>query len=570
MRKVLPRIRNLSNSWLFKSLNLNLRAELVVNISLLILAAVVLIGFTLFKITERNILAEKVRYGQEMIQDLHAILDFFFRDHHEATLRDEEIQQTIRDFSRFYLRDKGLYNLVITDDEGRVVVAKRAHSTDQGQAAALLKKAIESGQFYSRVEKSGGFWSVHYDRIALYAALWSRGRVIGGIELSLPTEDVTMRLLQLRRSILIAILADGVVLIAFGTFLLSRTLVKPIQELVSLTQKIMRGDLSQRIEVRFRNEIGQLEDAFNHMMDRLKENQESLENYVASLELANKRLKEAQEELIRTEKLVSIGRFAAGVAHEVGNPLGAILGYTSMLAQDDLDREEAKDYLRRIEREIERINRIVRELLDFARPSKTEVREVDVNKVIESSLSLLSYQKGFRNIKTELNLNPDLPWIKGDETQLSQVFINIFLNAIDAMPNGGILSVTSDSYVLEDSRMAPSRPLFAPRRKDDPAEVDYSRLRRSNTLAVLLTRFSNGDRVVKVRVADTGVGIRKEDLERIFDPFFTTKDPNKGTGLGLSVSLRIVESMGGEIRVESELGKGSVFELYFPASGPGA
>lgn len=560
----LRKIGSLASLWLFRSLNLNLRAELVVNISLLILAAVVLIGFTLFKITERSILAEKVRYGQEVVQDLHAILDFLFRDRHGVTLGDATIQQEIKAFSEFYLRDKRLYDLVITDEEGKVIVGKGQDPSSRGDVIEPLKKALESGQFFSRIEKSGAFWSVHYEKIAIYGALWSQGKVIGGVALSLPTEDVIVRLLQLRRSILIAVLADGVVLIAFGTFLLSRTLVKPIKELVELTQKIMRGDFSQKVVVRFRNEIGQLEDAFNQMMDRLRENQESLENHVASLELANKRLKEAQEELIRTEKLVSIGRFAAGVAHEVGNPLGAILGYTSMLAQEELSREEAKDYLRRIEKEIERINRIVRELLNFARPSKGEIRQIEVNKVLEASLSLLSYQKGFRNIKTQLHLSPDLPLIQGDENQLSQVFINIFLNAIDAMPEGGVLSITSDSYIVEDLKLPPAKPLFAPRRRDDPQEVDYSHLRKSNTLAVLLSKFSKGDRVVRVRISDTGIGIRKEDLERIFDPFFTTKDPNKGTGLGLSVSLRIVESMGGEIRVESEPGKGSTFELYFP------
>ena len=143
------------------------------------------------------------------------------------------------------------------------------------------------------------------------------------------------------------------------------------------------------------------------MILRLKENQESLENHLESLETANRKLKEAQEELLRTEKLASIGRFAAGVAHEVGNPLGAILGYTGILEQGGIDPEEARDYLKRIEKEIGRINRIVRELLDFARPSKRETKEVEVNRVMENTLSLLSYQKNFKNIQTHLDLQPD-------------------------------------------------------------------------------------------------------------------------------------------------------------------
>jgi signal transduction histidine kinase len=285
-----------------------------------------------------------------------------------------------------------------------------------------------------------------------------------------------------------------------------------------------------------------------------------------SLETANKKLKQAQEELIRTEKLASIGRFAAGVAHEVGNPLGAILGYTSILEKGGIDREESKDYLKRIEKEIERINRIVRELLDFARPSNFEIREVEINKVIENTLSLLSYQKNFKNVETQLDLHPNLPLVKGDESQLSQVFINIILNAVDAMASGGILRIQTIEYIVEDLLTDRLQRLYPPRRKGDPVASDYSHLRKPDPLSALLTKFPKGTKLVKTQISDTGVGIAKEDLEKIFDPFFTTKAPDKGTGLGLSISLRIVESMGGEIRVDSKVGKGSTFEVYLPVA----
>jgi len=372
--------------------------------------------------------------------------------------------------------------------------------------------------------------------------------------------------LQIKKLLLVTIILDAIVLIIFGSFLLSRVLVKPIKDLVRLTQKISEGDFSQKIEVTSKNEIGQLIGSFNRMIERLKENQESLESYLESLESANKQLKQAQEELIRTEKLASIGRFAAGVAHEVGNPLGAILGYTSILQKEGIDREESKDYLKRVEREIERINRIVRELLDFARPSQFEIKDVEINKVIESALSLLSYQKNFKDIETQLDMQPDLPMIKGDESQLSQVFINIILNANDAMPNGGILRIQTRTHVVENPDVDRFQGIYPRRRKSDPMESDYSRMRKADPLAVLFKKFSEGDQLVKIRISDTGIGIKKEDLENIFDPFFTTKDPNKGTGLGLSISLRIVESLGGEIRVESEVGKGAAFEVYFPVA----
>jgi signal transduction histidine kinase len=371
---------------------------------------------------------------------------------------------------------------------------------------------------------------------------------------------------QTKRILLVTIFLDAVVLIIFGSFLLSRVLVKPIKDLVRLTQKISDGDFSQKIEVTSKNEIGQLIGSFNRMIERLKENQESLENYLESLESANKKLKQAHEELIRTEKLASIGRFAAGVAHEVGNPLGAILGYTSILQKDGMGHEESKDYLKRIEKEIDRINRIVRELLDFARPSKFEFKDVEINRAIESTLSLLSYQKNFKNIETQLDTQANLPMIKGDESQLSQVLINIILNATDAMPDGGILRIQTKLHVVENPEADRLQRVYPRRRRSDPMESDYSRMRKTDLLAALIKKFSEGDRLVKIRISDTGIGIKKEDLENIFDPFFTTKAPDKGTGLGLSISLRIVESLGGEIRVESEVGKGTTFEIYFPVA----
>jgi hypothetical protein len=155
--------------------------------------------------------------------------------------------------------------------------------------------------------------------------------------------------------------------------------------------------------------------------------------------------------------------------------------------------------------------------------------------------------------------------IKGDETQLSQVFINVILNAIDAMPQGGRLDIETESFVVEHLFTEAFQRIHPRRRRGDPVQSDYSHLRKPDPLSSILTKFSKGDTLVKIEISDTGTGIEKEDLKRIFDPFFTTKDPDKGTGLGLSVSLSIVESMGGEIKVESELGKGTKFEVYLPA-----
>lgn len=553
-----------NQSWLFKKLNLNLRMEIIINISLLMFAAILLIGFTISKMDEKKIIQEKIENGERMIQDFQVMIDFITREKKEVSLAHPVIKMEIQDFVRIYTKEGNFRDLVIADPELKVVASKRTELVEKGYSSDFMTSAIRSGQFNTKIEKSGGFLSTRYQTLILCSPLWFRGKTAGGVQMEIPLGDVMAHLLESQRMILISIILDAIVLIVFGSFLLSRVLVTPLKELIQLTQKISEGDFSQKIEVTSKNEIGQLISSFNRMIERLKENQENLDSHLRSLESANKQLKQAQEELIRTEKLASIGRFAAGVAHEVGNPLGAILGYASILKKNGIDREESKDYLERIEKEIERINRIVRELLEFSRPSKSEIRDVEANKVLENSISLLSYQKNFRNIQTQLTLQQNLPMIKGDESQLSQVFINIILNGIDAMPDGGMLEIKTEEHIVEDLFPSHLQVPYARRRQGDPSEADYFRLRKPDLLSSLLTRFSKGDHLVKIRISDTGVGIKKEDLERIFDPFFTTKSPDKGTGLGLSISLRIVESMGGEIKVESEVGGGSTFELYFP------
>ncbi len=554
-------------SWLFKKIDLSLRTEVIINISLLMLAAILLIGFTISKINERNIIEEKIRDGEGMIQDFQAIIDFVSRDKKDISLNHPDLKKEIQEFARLYIQERGFYDLVVTDQDLKVITSKKAEWMDKSYPNELMKKAIQSGEMNNEIEKSGGFLShyYYYKKLTLYSPLWIHGKMGGGIQLDIPIGDVMVYLLRYERMILVSLILDGAILIVFGSFLLSRVLVKPLKDLVRLTQKISEGDFSQTIEVTSKNEMGQLISSFNRMIGKLRENQESIDNYLESLEMANKKLKQAQEELIRTEKLASIGRFAAGVAHEVGNPLGAILGYTSILEKNDIDREESKDYLKRIEKEIDRINRIVRELLDFARPSKFEVKEIELNQVVENTISLLSHQKNFKNIETRLELQPSLPMIKGDESQLSQVFINIILNAIDAMPMGGRLMVKTENLVVGSFFGSDFQQIYPPRRKGDPTESDFSQLRKTDPFSALLVKYSKGDQLVKIRISDTGMGIEQKNLEKIFDPFYSTKEPDKGTGLGLSISLRIVESMGGKISVESDVGKGSTFEIYFPA-----
>src|SRR4030042_4751981 len=227
-----------------------------------------------------------------------------------------------------YAKGKGFYELLIVDPQYNILFSKKTKLINRQSTNDFLQKTIQSGELRSEIEKSGSFLSTHYQKMILYSPLWHQGRIVWCIQMEVFIGDLMTTLLESQRIILITVFFDAIVLIIFGSFLLSRVLVKPVKDLLRLTKRISEGDFSQTIEVTSKNEMGQLIGSFNRIIEKLRENQESIDNYLKSLEMTNKKLKQAQEELIRTEKLASIGRVAAGVGHEVGNPLGAILGYT--------------------------------------------------------------------------------------------------------------------------------------------------------------------------------------------------------------------------------------------------
>lgn len=231
-----------------------------------------------------------------------------------------------------------------------------------------------------------------------------------------------------------------------------------------------------------------------------------------------RKLFETEKQLFHSEKLASIGRLAAGVAHELNNPLGAIMMY-GLLALEELSEDTAPyAYLKKVASQAERCKKIVQGLLDFSRQREQKVETLDINKAVEEIFELMEIQSVFQGIEIRKELDQALPPIEGDKSQLQEVFINLALNAADAMEDGGILTIGSSF---------------------------------------------NGNRI-EIRFQDTGCGISEEEMKHIFEPFFTTKSDKNGTGLGLSVSHGIITNHGGDITVESELYKGSTFTVRLP------
>ncbi|HSC72439.1 MAG TPA: ATP-binding protein [Candidatus Methylomirabilis sp.] len=334
-----------------------------------------------------------------------------------------------------------------------------------------------------------------------------------------------------------------------------RGVVRPVRELVEGTRRVAQGDLDHRIAVRTVDEIGLLAASFNRMTEALGKAQAELDALVATLEHRveerTQELREAQAQLVQTEKLASLGKLSASIAHEINNPLSGILTYAKLLSRkfragppDVEGVQAALQQLSLVERETQRCCSIVRNLLDFARQREPSFQPVDLRTAVEEALSLLAHRLSIQNVELIREFGP-VPTVRADFGQLRQAFVNILMNACEAMPGGGTLRVVTREVGLPGE--GTGRTLSPTGKPAPPAGPPV--------------------RFAEVAISDSGQGIAPEHLSKIFDPFFTTKE--KGTGLGLSVVYGIMEKHGGKIAVDSRVGQGTTVTLRFPATEPG-
>jgi C4-dicarboxylate-specific signal transduction histidine kinase len=356
------------------------------------------------------------------------------------------------------------------------------------------------------------------------------GRAIVGVSL------VGMEQMMAKAQAIVALIALAIGCGAVvAVYAMTKAFVIPIQRLAQATDRIASGDLSHTVDVRGNDELAELARSFNSMVIDLRRYHQEVEDYsrtleekvnerTSDLEEANKSLRDTQAQLIQASKMAAMGQFGAGVAHELNQPLAGISGYTDLLLLK-LDADSAEHrYAKKIEDQCTRMTKIVSNLRTFARQSKFEYSETDVNQPIDDALMLLGEQLRAHNIKLRRELRSGLPKVLADANQLEQVFLNLVSNAKDAMETSG-----------------------------------------GGTLTII-SRLSDTTNFVEVLVADTGVGMDAPTMGDIFNPFFTTKDVGKGTGLGLSISLGIVEDHGGRIEVHSIRGQGTVFRVSLPAA----
>src|SRR5512140_560395 len=293
----------------------------------------------------------------------------------------------------------------------------------------------------------------------------------------------------------------------------------PVNRLLEATRILKSGNLDHKVEG-LKEEFGELASSFNEMADSIKEQMLRMRETEQTLEKANRELKLAQEQMVKAETLAALGTLYSGISHELSTPLSVILNMTQLMKQEVKDDPALLKDMDVVEYEANQAIKVTRSLLGFARSTKSRKERIDVNRVLEELFKILEFQPAAKSVKLSKRLAPDLRLICADSGQVRQVFLNIILNAIQAMPDGGELDISTGRSI------------------------------------------SNATEGVEITIRDTGVGIPKEKIADIFQPFFTTKE--EGTGLGRAISYGIIKEHNGDIEVTSEVGQGTTFRIFLP------
>ncbi len=480
-------------------------SEILINILFITAVAMFLIGLIAFKVTERIALQGKI----DNVKSLTSAIE-------KSYFKENDIEDGI-EFLKEALPE-GAW-MVVSTNEGSIISGTSTADKIAAKSDPLIARALTSGEIAVDIEGSNipPITSYKGFKTAIPIELAEGNK--GAILISQPLSALEDNIILNQRLIALWIILFLIVIAFFGFYILSRRVIKPVRELINITEKIAAGKFPDSKNIGKVKEINQLYSALRVMYEEIEEGKKKLRDKIYELEQKNTELEQTQGELIASEKLASLGRLSAGVAHEIGNPLSAISGYVDVLKRSPrLDPETTSQYLGDIQREIERLDNIIITLLEYSRPKKFEPQILDINSVIKDSIDIIDRQGILKNIYIKQNLTEEPALIEADPHQLAQVIINLILNAKDATEDNGEIIVTSGA--------GPGESVF-------------------------------------ISVRDNGAGIPSVLLDRIFDPFFTTKEPGKGTGLGLSVSQRIVEAFGGTMTVRSEEGKGALFTLMF-------
>ncbi len=511
-----------------------LKAKMAVNIVVLLFVGMILIDLVIVITTQRDLIRAEISKGDMVLSRLEdeALTIALWENigsHPECKVKIGNL-----------LSNAGVTcALIMGKDSGQLYFGKK-NCTADNKLLKYTRQATLSGK--KTTNYSGKGWGVFWKQnqnVIISMPLRQNSVAVAGASIVLPLEGIYKSLKRSQKIFFIYIILNTAILASAGIYRLSKVYFQPLARLASRAEDYRDDDDQFIFTVRKAdNELNTLSKALNSMLRRISADKEMLRSTVMSLEKANLELKKAQQEIIRAEKLASVGRLSAGIAHEIGNPIGIVMGYLDLIKQPDIPEPERKEYIDRTEKEIDRINTIIRQLLEISRPSEADRGAVSVHDLIDDITDVLNVQPLMSDIELQRSLNAESDIVKADPNQLRQVFLNLIINAADAissMDNGntnGRLRITTE---LQSSPQ--------------------------------LTGTAS-DSILKIIFSDNGPGIPQENIGNIFDPFFTTKEPGKGTGLGLSVSFMIIESLGGKMTVESAVGDGTTMSIFLPLYQP--
>ena len=403
-------------------------------------------------------------------------------------------------------------------------VASDWQKSDDGCHAVLTKILDESAGTEKLIKRiSGTGWgSNHFINIAL--PLGKKGQFLG---VSIPTNTLKSSILEKQKVIFVYLLTNAVFLSVLFFFRLSKRIFRPLDNLVSVADSYHGPDFFHGLQVKGGGEFGLVSASLQSMLDNIEDDQQRLEKTIKQLKHANAELESGRVKMIQAEKMAVAGRLAAGVAHEIGNPIGIVSGYLELLKKKDIPWTEKTEFFRRAGNELDRIDNLVRQLADCCKPSPLQQHTFLAHPLVNAVVDAIKCGKGNRKISFLIQCNASNDKLFGSPESLRQVLLNCLLNSIDAVKE---------------------------RYGDDGGVI---------TLSTRNESCPSGNQLV-VTVSDNGVGLPPQLQENMFDPFFTTKEPGKGTGLGLTVSHSFIEAMGGEMNFESDTISGASMRIRLP------
>jgi len=381
-------------------------------------------------------------------------------------------------------------------------------------------------------------------QLEVIVPLHSGKKVIGGIRVVSSLDEAHSYLSKKKIWTYILTLSSILIILVMLTLFFKKLVGTPIQKLVEAMNKAEKGDLEAEARIQSRDELGELGRHFNRMIKTIRETHEQnvqlfsrvnqfneeltkeVQSATSELKRLHEALSESQRQLSQSEKLAALGEVTAAMAHQIGTPLNSVSGYIQLMLQEGNLHPSDQHRLKIIESQLDRLADAFRKLLSYTSQPGPQLKPLNANDVLKELISLSEPWLHARKISLDCSLSPDLPLILGDSTHLQTLFLNLITNAIDAMPNGGGLTMKTQNI------SSPSPP-----EKEEGVEVS---------------------------IADTGAGIPEEAKRRIFDPFFTTKKIGEGMGLGLSICEKIVKDHSGRLEVQSEVGKGTTFFVRIP------